>query len=99
MRSAYATRAKLVTSILDGFEVPYARPSGAFYTMVDITRSGLSDMDFVSRMITERRVAVVPGSAFGPNSGAFVRVSLASSEDDLTLGVTRIGEAINDWRR
>jgi aspartate/methionine/tyrosine aminotransferase len=67
--------------------------------MVDITRSGLSDMDFVSRMITERRVAVVPGSAFGPNSGAFVRVSLASSEDDLTLGVTRIGEAINDWRR
>ena len=99
MRSAYATRAKLVISILDEFDVPYARPSGAFYTMVDITRSGLSDMDFVSRMITERRVAVVPGSAFGPNSGAFVRVSLASSEDDLTLGVTRIGEAINDWRR
>ena len=98
MRSAYATRAKLVTSILDGFEVPYARPSGAFYTMVDITRSSLSDMDFVSRMITEKRVAVVPGSAFGPNSGAFIRVSLASSEVDLTTGVTRIGEAIHDWR-
>jgi aspartate/methionine/tyrosine aminotransferase len=67
--------------------------------MVDITRSGLSDVDFVSRMITEKRVAVVPGSAFGPNSGAFVRMSLASSEDDLTKGATRLGEAINDWRR
>jgi aspartate/methionine/tyrosine aminotransferase len=50
-------------------------------------------------MITEKRVAVVPGSAFGPNSGAFVRMSLASSEDDLTKGATRLGEAINDWRR
>jgi aspartate/methionine/tyrosine aminotransferase len=98
MRSAYATRAKLVTSILDGFDVPYARPSGAFYTMVDITRSGLSDVDFVSRMITDKRVAVVPGSAFGPNSGAFVRVSLASSEADLATGVTRVCEAMNDWR-
>lgn len=99
MRSAYAARAKLVTKILDTFDVPYARPTGAFYTMVDITRSGLSDVDFVSRMITEKRVAVVPGSAFGPNSGAFVRMSLASSEEDLTKGATRLSEAINDWRR
>jgi aspartate/methionine/tyrosine aminotransferase len=67
--------------------------------MVDITRSGLSDVDFVSRMITDRRVAVVPGSAFGPGSGSFVRVSLASSEDDLTAGVTRLAEAVNEWRR
>jgi aspartate/methionine/tyrosine aminotransferase len=99
MRSAYAARAKLVTKILDTFDVPYARPTGAFYTMVDITRSGLSDANFVSRMITEKRVAVVPGSAFGPNSGAFVRMSLASSEEDLTKGATRLSEAINDWRR
>jgi len=99
MRTAYATRAKLVTKILDTHDIPYARPSGAFYTMIDITRSGLTDVDFVSRMITEKRVAVVPGSAFGPNSGAFVRMSLASSEDDLTKGATRLSEAINDWRR
>jgi aspartate aminotransferase len=99
MRAAYATRAKLVTKILDTHDIPYARPSGAFYTMIDITRSGLTDVDFVSRMITEKRVAVVPGSAFGPNSGAFVRMSLASSEDDLTKGATRLSEAINDWRR
>jgi aspartate/methionine/tyrosine aminotransferase len=99
MRTAYASRANLVTKILDNHDVPYARPSGAFYTMVDITRSGLSDVDFVSRMITEKRVAVVPGSAFGPESGAFVRVSLASHEDDLTKGVTRLAEAINAWRR
>lgn len=98
MRSAYASRANLVTKILDSHDVPYAKPSGAFYTMVDVARSGMSDMDFVSRMITDKRVAVVPGSAFGPNSGSFVRVSLASSEEDLTKGVTRLAEAINDWQ-
>ena len=97
MRSAYASRARLVTKILDDHGVPYARPSGAFYTMVDISGARMSDLDFVSRMITERRVAVVPGSAFGPESGNVVRVSLASSESDLQNGVTRLASAVSDW--
>jgi aspartate aminotransferase len=97
MRSAYASRARLVTKILDDHGVPYARPTGAFYTMVDISGARMSDLDFVSRMITERRVAVVPGSAFGPESGNVVRVSLASSESDLQNGVTRLASAVSDW--
>ena len=97
MRSAYASRAQLVTKILDDHGVPYARPTGAFYTMVDISGARMSDLDFVSRMITERRVAVVPGSAFGPESGNVVRVSLASSESDLQNGVTRLASAVSDW--
>lgn len=97
MRAAYASRAKLVTKILDDHGVPYARPTGAFYTMVDVSGAKMSDLDFVSRMITERRVAVVPGSAFGPASGNVVRVSLASSESDLQNGVTRLASAISDW--
>lgn len=97
MRSAYASRARLVTKILDDHRVPYARPTGAFYAMVDISGARMSDLDFVSRMITERRVAVVPGSAFGPESGNVVRVSLASSESDLQNGVTRLASAVSDW--
>ena len=65
--------------------------------MVDITASGMSDIDFVSRMITEKRVAVVPGSAFGPGSGNYVRVSLASSESDLKQGASRLAAAIKEW--
>lgn len=99
MRAAYAARAKLVTGILDSHGVPYARPTGAFYTMVDISRAGLSDTEFVSRMITERRVAVVPGSAFGPQSGHVVRISLASSDENLRVGVERLASAVTDWAR
>ena len=72
---------------LDDHGVPYASPTGAFYTMVDITGAGMADTDFVSRLIVDRRVAVVPGSAFGPGSGNFVRVSLATSDDDLRIGM------------
>lgn len=97
MRNAYAKRAALVTQLLTDNNVRFARPTGAFYTMVDITASGMSDLDFVSRMITEKRVAVVPGSAFGPGSGNFVRISLASSESDLEQGVTRLATAIKEW--
>ncbi len=97
MRNAYAKRASLVTKILSENGVKFAQPTGAFYTMVDITASGMSDVDFVSQMITEKRVAVVPGSAFGPGSGNYVRVSLASSESDLKQGASRLAAAIKEW--
>jgi len=97
MRAAYTQRSKLVTDILDDHGVAYSRPTGAFYTMIDVSPSGLLDVDFVSRMISDRRVAIVPGSAFGPASSNFARVSLAASEDDLRVGITRVAEAINEW--
>ena len=97
MRAAYSRRSTLVTDILDAHGVAYSRPTGAFYTMIDVSRSGMPDVEFVSRMISERRVAIVPGSAFGPTSGNFARVSLAASEDDLRVGITRVAEAVNEW--
>ena len=59
--------------------------------------AGMSDVELVSRLIAERRVAIVPGSAFGPGSGNFARISLAASPDDLRVGITRVAEAINEW--
>jgi aspartate/methionine/tyrosine aminotransferase len=97
MRQAYAERSALVTGILDDHGIAYSRPTGAFYTMVDISKAGMPDVELVSRLINERRVAIVPGSAFGPGSGNFARVSLASSPEALRVGITRVAEAINEW--
>ena len=97
MRAAYTGRAALVTKILDDHGVPYSMPTGAFYTMIDIRGAKMADTDFVSRLITDRRVAVVPGTAFGPESGSFVRVSLAASDDDLRTGITRLAESVLEW--
>ncbi len=54
-------------------------------------------MDFARRLVLERGVAVVPGTTFGPDSGQYVRVSLATETGALLEGVTRLTQAIHDW--
>lgn len=99
MRSSYAERRDKVVELLDGRGVPYVRPTGAFYLMVDVSPSGTQGMDFARRLVGERAVAVVPGTTFGPDSGRFVRVSLATATDLLLEGVTRLADAIEEWSR
>ncbi len=67
-------------------------PTGAFYCMADISRSRLPARDFAFRLLRERGVSVAPGSAFGGVAGSAVRISLASSDEDLREGVGRLAE-------
>ena len=97
MRDAYHERRDLVTEILVGADIPHVRPQGAFYLLADISRSGVSDLEFAERLVTERQVAVAPGSAFGPNSNAYVRLSFAADPDLLVEGVRRLASAVDDW--
>ena len=92
MRDAYRHRRDLVTEFLSGRGIPHVRPRGAFYLMVDVSGSGSTGMDFVLRLLKEKQVAVVPGDTFGPGSGRFVRVSLATAPDLLMEGVERLAE-------
>jgi aspartate aminotransferase len=97
MRDSYQERRDDVTEILDAAGLPYVHPSGAFYMWIDVSSVGGSDVDFARRLLTEREVAVTPGSAFGPKSGTFVRVSLASDASVLRKGVERIVESVVAW--
>ncbi len=97
MRSAYRSHRDLACRLLDEGGVPYVRPSGAFYLMVDVSASGLDGGAFARRLVLERGVAVVPGITFGPGSGSFVRVSLASARGDLTEGLARLVDAVHAW--
>ncbi|MYH00354.1 MAG: aminotransferase class I/II-fold pyridoxal phosphate-dependent enzyme [Acidimicrobiaceae bacterium] len=97
MRDAYRHRRDLVTEFLTGRGIPHVRPRGAFYLMINVSRSGCSGMDFVARLLKEKQVAVVPGDTFGPGSGRFVRVSLATAPDLLMEGVSRLADAVDDW--
>lgn len=97
MRSSYRKRRDLVCGLLEAEGIPCVRPAGAFYLMADVSGSGLDDLAFARRLLTERGVAVVPGAAFGPGSGAYVRISLASATDLLLEGTARLAEAVNIW--
>ena len=91
-------RAKLLAGLEGlGFSVP-ARPEGAFYLYVDVSRAGMGSHDFCWRLIDEFQVAVTPGIDFGVNSAErFVRFAYTTDDDSIELGIERIGRALATW--
>jgi aminotransferase len=63
-------------------------PDGAFYTMVDVSRSGTSIA--VAETLLDHGVVTIPGSAFGAESEGFLRVSFCADENKLAEGVRRM---------
>jgi aspartate aminotransferase len=90
MRDAYRERRDAAVEDLTAAGIPVLRPAGAFYLWVDITRSGRDSRDFAFSLITERGVAVAPGTAFGAAGEGFVRLSMAAELDDLLEGARRL---------
>ena len=64
---------------------------GAFYTLV---RCGGDATAFAEKLLREHRVAVAPGDTFGPGAAGHVRLSFASSDEDVAEGVRRLCRAI-----
>jgi aspartate aminotransferase/aminotransferase len=89
MRGAYQRRRDLAEGILRGFDMETSHPDGAFYLLARIG-TALPSRAFALRLLEEEGVAVAPGSAFGENAEHWVRISLASSEEALTEGLTRM---------
>lgn len=71
-------------------------PDGAFYLLVDISPSGLPSRTLALRLLNAKGVAVAPGSAFGRNAENYVRISLASSEQDLAVGLEKLRDFIRE---
>ena len=97
MRDSYRERRDLAMDLLDREGIEYVRPTGAFYLMVDVSAAGDS-LEFATNLLREEQVAVVPGSAFGPGGEGMVRVSLASSREDLDLGLTKLARCLGRHR-
>jgi len=64
------------------------KPQGAFYVFCDILKTKMSSMDFAKKLLEEEGVAVIPGVAFGWDN--YVRMSFATSMDEIKEGMTRI---------
>ncbi len=92
MRDAYARGARHVVDILQPPGLLPVEPAGAFYALVDISRSGMTSDAFSRLLLAREGVAVAPGSTFGRQTEDMIRISTACSEDDLLLGCTTIKE-------
>lgn len=70
-----------------------AVPDGAFYIWADISRYSNDSMDFCSRLLDEKAVAITPGIDFGKNgTGHYVRFAYTQDISRLKIGVERFKE-------
>jgi aspartate/methionine/tyrosine aminotransferase len=80
-----------------GLEIP-VYPAGAFYLYVDISSTGMDSETFCWRLIDEFQVAVTPGIDFGEHEAArYVRFAYTTDDEDIDLGLSRIGQALQAW--
>ena len=88
MKEVYEQRRAYVCRRLTEMGLTYPEPEGAFYVFPDISRFGLSSAEFCTRMITEGKVAAVPGSCFGAEG--YIRLSYCYSDAELKKGLDRM---------
>jgi aspartate/methionine/tyrosine aminotransferase len=94
MVTAYRRRRDLVIDLLREAGLFIAEPAGAFYVMANVSPSGLDSRTFAFELLRKKGVSVAPGSAFGEVGKDAVRISLASSDQDLREGVSRLAEFV-----
>ncbi len=95
MREEYDGRRRF---LVDGFRklgLDCFEPRGAFYTFPCIKSTGLSSEEFCDRFLAAERVAVIPGSAFGPGGEGYVRACYAASMRDLATALERLERFLN----
>lgn len=99
MRHEYEMRRNVVARSLNEMGLPCFKPRGAFYVFPKVSETGLSGRDFSMRLLQEHKVAVVPGDAFGSNSGDYVRCSYATSLDQLNIAMERMAEFVQSLKK
>lgn len=98
MRSDYERRRNFVVSRLNEIGLPCHAPKGTFYVFPRISQTGLTSREFSLRLLRSKRVAVVPGDAFGTSGEGFVRCCFATGLDQLKEAMNRIEEFVRELR-
>lgn len=91
MKDAYEKRRDFLVAALKKLGFTVATPNGAFYVFAKLPADqGTDDVAFATKLANEGKVAVIPGSYFGDGGEGYLRMSYATSMDNLKLAVGRI---------
>lgn len=88
MAAAYAARRDIVLQALSKMGLETTVPQGAFYVFPSILRFGMDSATFCTRLLSEHRVAVTPGAAFGADD--HIRISYCCDVPTLKRGMDRL---------
>ncbi len=94
MREEYDSRRRVMVKGFLDMGLSCFEPEGAFYTFPSIQSTGMDSNTFCERLLYEKKVAVVPGSAFGACGDGFVRCSYAYSVHDIEAALERIEDFV-----
>ena len=70
-------------------------PKGAFYVFPSIKKFNMSSEEFCLRLLSEEKIACVPGSAFGTGGEGYIRISYCYSMEELKKALLGLEKFIN----
>lgn len=91
----YNRRRRLFVKGLNDLGLDCFEPKGAFYAFPSIASTGMTSDQFAEELLTQQKVAVVPGNVFGSSGDGFLRCSYASGLDELKIALERMGEFLD----
>lgn len=98
MREEYCERRNVIVRSLNEMGLECFKPDGAFYAFPNITSTGLSSKEFATRLLMEKKVAVVPGGAFGECGEGYVRCAYAASMDNIREAMAKMAEFVAELK-
>lgn len=99
MREAYDQRRRFLIKEFNEIGLSCFEPFGAFYVFPSVRELGMTSDEFATRLLQQEKVAVVPGTAFGPCGEGYLRISYAYSIEDLKKALERIHKFIKSLEK
>ncbi len=95
MRDSYDKRRKFVLCSLQEIGLSCFEPRGAFYAFPSVKGTGMNSEEFANGLLAQKKVAIVPGGAFGKFGEYNARISYATSMNALSEAFDRMSEFVN----
>ena len=97
MRQSYDQRRRLMVSAFQNMGLSCFEPLGAFYVFPNITKTGMTSEEFCERLLREKKVVCVPGTAFGACGEGYIRCCYATALDKLTEALSRMADFVQNF--
>ena len=95
MRDSYDRRRRLMVNAFREMGLHCFEPFGAFYAFPSVRSTGMSSEEFCEKLLHEKKVAAVPGTAFGPSGEGNIRCCYATSLDKLNIALERMADFVH----
>jgi aspartate/methionine/tyrosine aminotransferase len=91
MKEEFECRRNIIIDGLNGISgLSVTRPKGAFYAFVDMRSAGKPSLELAELLLNEAKIVTTPGSAFGAHGEGYLRVSYATSIENINTGIEGI---------